>query len=253
MNSIVAGYLDQRKETFFDEMESEFNTVMKLIGQYKPLTPQTQLLEIGTGTGWYQIRCKQQGIPCRGLEIDADLAACAMDLGKRHGVVPDIQVGSIEATDIGTARYDVIIANSTFEHVEDWRKGLAKVYAALKPGGVLYFGSTNKFSLRSGEYSIPFYGWLPNAWRYGLRRAIQGDAIMEWGIDFNQFRHSQLRRFFTRLGFSKVLDRTQFLDPDNLNNPTAAKKLLLRVLRRYQVLKHPVLLFATDTMFICIK
>src|SRR5262245_17703227 len=133
MNTVVAEYLDERKETFFEEMESEFDTVVKLVSQYKALVPSTQLLEIGTGTGWFQIRCQQRGIDCAGLEIDPDLAASAADLCRQHGVNPRIQIGSIEATDIGVDEYDVIIANSTFEHVKDWRLGLSRIAAALKP------------------------------------------------------------------------------------------------------------------------
>ncbi len=253
MNTIVADYLDERKETFLDEMQSEFNTVMKLIGQFKQITPETQLLEIGPGTGWFQIRWKQQGVACWGLEIDSDLAACARQLGQRHGFALQIEVGSIEATDIGIARYDVIIANCTFEHVRDWRRGLEKVAAALKDGGVLYFASTNKFSLTSGEYWIPLYGWLPDVWRYRLRRALQGDAIMGWGIDYNQFTYPQLRRFFKRVGFSRVLDRADVLNPDNLNNPTPLKKLVLKTLKKFNALKQPALCFSRDTLFICIK
>jgi SAM-dependent methyltransferase len=253
MNTVVAEYLDERKETFFDDMESEFNTVMKLVGQYKPLIPGTRLLEIGTGTGWFQVRCKQQGIACRGLEIDADLAASGIELGRRHGVGVQIQVGSIEATDIGVAQYDVIVANSTFEHVEGWRLGLAKVAAALKPGGVFFFGSTNKFSFKSGEYWVPLYGWLPDGCRYALRRALQGDDIMQWGIDFNQFTYPLLRRYFKELGFSRVLDRADVLDPENLNNPTPFKKAVLRSLKKSSVLKHTVLCFSHDTLFVCIK
>jgi 2-polyprenyl-3-methyl-5-hydroxy-6-metoxy-1,4-benzoquinol methylase len=253
MNTIVAGYLDERKETFLDEMQTEFDTVMKLVGRYKTFTPETKLLEIGTGTGWFQIRCKQRGIDCRGLEFDPDLANCARELGRRYGVVPEIEVGSIETTDIGRSKYDVIVANSTFEHVQDWKSGLERVTAALKNGGVFYFESTNKFSFRSGEYWIPLYGWLPNSWRYSLRKAMQGDAIMDWGIDYNQFTYPQLRRFFTRVGFSRVLDRAEVLDPDNLNNPTLAKKFALKALQNSKVLKHTALCFSHDTLFVCIK
>jgi len=253
MNTIVADYLDARKETFLDEMESEFDTVMKLVGQYKTIGADTRVLEIGTGTGWFQIRCKRLGIDCSGLEIDPDLAACARELGQRNRVTVDIEVGSIEETDIGVGRYDLIVANSTFEHVKDWRTGLAKVAAALKPGGVLYFGSTNKFSLRSGEYWIPLYGWLPDAARYGLRRMLQGDAIMDWGIDWNQFTYPLLRRYFKQIGFSQVFDRAEVLDPDRLNHPTPLKRTVLRLLRKYKALRHPFLWFSHDTLFVCIK
>lgn len=253
MNAIVADYLDTRKETFLNEMESEFDTVMKLVGQYKRIGAETRVLEIGTGTGWFQIRSKQLGIACRGLEIDPDLAACARELGHRNGVSLDIRVGSIEETDIGVGCYDLIIANSTFEHVKDWRAGLAKVAAALADGGVLYFGSTNKFSLRSGEYWIPLYGWLPDAWRYALRRTLQGDAIMEWGIDWNQFTYPLLRRYFKRIGFSAVFDRAQMLDPDRLNHPTPFKRGLLRLMKNVSLVRHTVLWFSHDTLFVCIK
>jgi 2-polyprenyl-3-methyl-5-hydroxy-6-metoxy-1,4-benzoquinol methylase len=253
MNATVADYVDRFKDADFAETKSEFDTVMKLVGQFKELNHETQLLEIGTGSGWFQIRCRQRGIACQGIDIDPHLVAVAKDLGRQNGVVLDITVGSIESTDLGTARFDVIVANSTFEHVKDWRKGLETVAAALKEGGVLYFYSTNKFSLRSGEYWIPLYGWLPNRWRYRLRTALQGEAIMDWRIDYNQFTYPQLRRFFTRLGFSRVLDRADVLDPDNLGHPTLAKKLLLRALKKFSVLKHAALMFSHDTLFVCIK
>ena len=253
MNTVVAEYLDERQETFFEEMESEFDTVMKLVSRYTSLTPATRLLEIGTGTGWFQVRCQQRGIDCSGLEIDPDLAASATALCRQHGVSPRIQVGSIEASDIGVGEYDIIVANSTFEHVHNWRLGLAKVAVALTPGGVFFFGSTNKFSFRSGEYWIPLYGWLPDRCRYALRRALQGPQIMEWGIDFNQFTYPLLRRYFRAIGFSRVLDRADVLDPDNLNNPTVAKQAVLKLLKRSAPLKHALLWFSHNTLFVCIK
>src|SRR5207244_2759559 len=81
------------------------------------------------------------------------------------------------------------------------RKGIGRIFRALKPDGVFYFTSTNKFSLVSGEYNFPLYGWLPDRWRYALRTRRQGEDIMNLGIDFNQFTFPQLRRFFRKTGF----------------------------------------------------
>src|SRR3954462_3253457 len=100
MRTSVADYLAEHKETFFQEMEAEFASVMKLIGQYTRLGPDTRLLEIGTGTGWFQIRCKQLGIACSGLDVDADLADFARELGQRHGVTLDIQISSLEGANL---------------------------------------------------------------------------------------------------------------------------------------------------------
>ena len=254
MNTIVSQYLDERKDTFFDDMESEFNSVMRIVRQYTSVGPNTRLLEIGTGTGWFQVKCREEGIACEGLEPDPDLVASSLELGRRHGFDLQVQVGTIEATDIGVGLYDVVIANSVFEHVKDWRLGLAKVAAALKPGGVFFFaGSTNKFSFTSGEYWIPLYGWMPDRCRYALRRALQGEEIMQWGIDWNQFTYPLLRRYFKQLGYSRVLDRADMLDPDDLNNPTRVKQVALKLLKSSPVLKHTALCFSETTMFVCIK
>lgn len=253
MNTTVADYLRVNREAFPQERQVEFDAVMKLITRFKPVPPGTKLFEIGTGTGWFQILCKLHGIESAGLDVDADLVRSAIELGAKCETPLTISLGSIETADIGHAKYDVIVANSAFEHVKDWQSGLRRVFAALKPGGVMFFSSTNKFCLRSGEYSFPLYGWLPDRWRYALRVALQGPAIMEWGIDFNQFTYPQLRRFFYGLGFSRVVDLVDMLDPESLNNPTLPKRVLLRTLRRFPVLKHPVLLFAHDTVFVCIK
>jgi hypothetical protein len=100
---------------------------------------------------------------------------------------------------------------------------------------------------------FPFYSWLPDPWRYRLRRALQGEIIMHWGIDFNQFTYPQLRRYFKQLGFSTVMDRIDILDPDRLNHPRAHKKLILRALKNVKPLKHLFLCFSNGTLFVCIK
>ena len=252
-NAIVAEFLDTFKEHDLIANQAEFDAIMKLIGRYHPISASTSVLEVGTGTGWLQILCRKQGIPCRGLEIDTDLVKCAHELAAREGVTLDIEVGNLDHADLGDSLYNVIIATSTFEHVKDWRGGLRKVYRALKPGGAFYFGSTNKFSFTSGEYSLPLYGWYPDAVRYRLRRSYQGPAIMEWGIDWNQFTHPQLRRTFKRLGFRAVYDRVEALDPDNLSHPTWQKQSALRLMKRVPGLRGLVLTFAPTTLFVCVK
>jgi SAM-dependent methyltransferase len=254
MNTIVTDYLSVRKETFLATQDPEFQTVMKALHRFAQIGEKTNLLEIGIGTGWFQIRCLQAGIQCHGLEIDADLAECAREAGEKLGLPVDITIANLDNADLGMARYDVIVANSTFEHVKEWEAGLRKVARALKPGGVLYFGSTNKFTLRGGEYSeIPLYGWLPDRVRYWLRKRIQGDAIMEWGIDFNQFTFPQLRRAFKRAGFSRAYDLVEMLDADQLNNPTPLKRAALKTLQRVPLIKHPVLAFVSTTTFVCVR
>ena len=91
---------------------------------------------------------------------------------------------------------------------------------------MFWFDSTNKFSFVSGEYEFPLYGWLPNSWRFKLRRWKQGDDIMKLGIDFNQFTYPMLRRAFKRAGFSAV-DFIDFKDANAIKTPAAWKRMPL--------------------------
>ena len=234
-------------------MESQFKTTVLRIRKFKAVTSDTKILEIGTGSGWFPILCKKNGIQCEGLEICPQFVEYAQGLGSRYGVVPDIRLGNIEDSDIGSSAYDVIVALSTFEHVEHWRMGMKKLFDALKPEGLFYFYSTNKFSFVSGESGFPCYGWLPDKWRYRIQTFRSGDDIMKLGIDFNQFTHFQLKRFFRTLGFSKVFDQFEVLDVDNLMNATRKKRAILRMIQRCQPLKWIALTFSPGTLFICMK
>jgi 2-polyprenyl-3-methyl-5-hydroxy-6-metoxy-1,4-benzoquinol methylase len=251
--SDIVRYLEDHQDVKLEEKKPEFESILKMLKAFKHIDQDTKVLEIGVGTGWFPILCKKEGISCRGLEISQHLVEYAHKFGQKYGIKPDIEIGNIEETDIGISEYDVIIASSVFEHVEHWQKGLERVFKALKPGGLFYFDSTNKFSFRSGEYNFPLYGWLPNSWRYRLRKTLQGEDIMKLGIDFNQFTYFQLRRFFKNLGFAKIFDRVEILDPNNLNNPTTQKKMILKILKGSKVLKNMFLSFSSGTLFICIK
>lgn len=244
------------KHAGFDlaEMQPAYDRYIEFVEKLKKIKPGMKVLEIGTGMGWFPIMAKMNGIDCKGLEISPQLIAAGMEIGERNGVVPDIELGNIEDTDIGRETYDVIIASSVFEHVEHWRSGLRKVYDALRPGGVLFFESTNKFMLRerSGEYgAVPLYGWLPDAARYRLRRAVHGEDVMKLGIDFNQFRYSLLRRTFRELGFRQIFDMVDLVDLDRLPKH---KRTATRICRAFGPAKWLALTFwLPATTFVCGK
>jgi 2-polyprenyl-3-methyl-5-hydroxy-6-metoxy-1,4-benzoquinol methylase len=249
----VTRYIEIHKRVRLEDNEAEFASTMSRLRSFVTIDSNTNMLEVGTGTGWFPIRCKQKGLHCKGLEISWQLVEYAKAFGASYGIEPDIELANIEEADLGHSTYDVIIAASVFEHVQDWKTGLGKIYDALKPGGLLYFNSTNRFAPISQEYYFPLYGWLPDAWRYRLRAWRQGEQILKLGIDFNQFTYPQLRRAFIDLGFSKVMDFTEALDPNRLNNPTLWKKVILRSVKGSKPIRQMALTFAPSTTFFCIK
>lgn len=251
--SDAARYIESRRHLRLEDQAPPIENILGAIGRFHPLGPETEMLEIGVGDGWFQIYCKQKGLRVRGLEISPQLLEISREIGRRHGVELDLQLGNVEESDLGRGRYDVVVARSIFEHVELWQQGVRRIYDSLKPGGIFYFDSTNKFSFTSGEYDFPLYGWMPNSWRYRLRRARQGDDIMKFGIDFHQFTYPQLRRYFRRVGFSQVMDLVDFKDLDAIRSGGQWKRAVLGTLKRASPLKHVALNFVPATVFICIK
>jgi len=250
---VVEGYLSGQRKLTLQHFVPIFENTLKRIQKFKKIDPGTKILEVGTGSGWFPILCKNHGISCEGLEICPQLVDYAFKFGERNGIEPDIRLGNIEEEEIGQSKYDIIIALSTFEHVEHWQKGLRKIYEASKPGGLFYFYSTNRFSLRSGEFNMPFYGWLPDRWRYRIRVARSGEEIMKLGIDFNQFNHFWLKRFFAELGFERVLDQFAIIEPSDLVYPKWWKIIALKLASKVKTLRLLGLVFSGGTLFICIK
>jgi SAM-dependent methyltransferase len=246
----VDRYIANQSKYVLSDRIPLYERYLRFVRQLHPIDQGTRILEIGTGTGWFPLLCKANGLQCKGLEISPQLIAVAMEAGRQNGIAPDIELGNIEDSDIGLETYDVIVASSVFEHVEHWRAGLKKAYAALKPGGVLFFESTNKFSIRSGEHHMLFYGWMPDAMRYRFRVARQGKDVMKLGIDFNQFRYPLLRRTFQEVGFRKILDLVDLLQPEGMHG---WKRSVVSLSKKFRLVKSFVLTFYEATTFVCVK
>lgn len=235
-----------------EEKRPQFENFLRAIRMFKEITPQTEILEVGTGTGWFPLLCAQDGLRCKGLEISPQLIEVAKEIGQRYSVTPDIELGNLEDYVLPAEHYDIVLASSVFEHVENWQSGVFKLWRTLKPGGLLYFESTNKFSFISGEYTgVPLYGWLPDAWRYGLRKAVHGRDIMKLGIDFHQFTHGMLRTEFEEVGFSKIFDRVDIADENHVS--TGLRRNIVRIAKKTPLVRNLALTFAEATRFVCIK
>jgi SAM-dependent methyltransferase len=249
--SDVDAYLAKNGSVTIEEKRPEYERLLRYAGKFHPITPECRMLEVGTGVGAVPILAKLNGLNLKGLEISPQLIAHAKAWGKRLGVDPDIDLNNLETADIGESCYDVIICSSVFEHVEYWYQGVAKVYRALKPGGVMFWESTNKWTIKSGEYPpMLCYGYLPNWARYQFRKRIHGPDIMKLGIDFHQFRYSGLRKAFKKIGFSEVHDILDILDA---NRFSGRKRTLISACQRFWPLRKLFLMFYPTTTFVLVK
>jgi SAM-dependent methyltransferase len=246
-------YLSTEGQRPVEAYEVAYRKFVRLASRFHRLGRGTRILEVGIGTGAFLVLCAQNGFECVGLDISPQLIEFAGRRARERGVRLDLRLGNIEDARLEAAAFDVVIADSVFEHVEDWRAGVARVATALRPGGVFIFSSTNRFSPRSGEFWLPFYGWLPNGIRYWLRRTLEGPDVMRLGIDFHQFTYRTLRRALRGAGFSRVYDVADLLDPERLNQRAWWKVALLRGMQRSRTMRHTMLTFWPSTELVAVK
>jgi SAM-dependent methyltransferase len=251
----TADYVANLPSGSLERFQADYDSVMSKLASFCAITPTTEIFEVGSGLGWFEVLCAKHGLSCSAIESNAEIRDAALEFASRQGVRIDIALGSIEDTDIGRECFDVVIATSVFEHVRDYRRGLNRIYQALRPGGVLYFHSTNRFSLRSGEYpDVPFYGWLPYSLRERIRVQRQGpDVVILSAIDFNQFTYWGLLRVFRSLGFSRVLDRIEYLEATNISHRSLTRMLSLRAAKSFAPVRLGARVFASGNYFICVK
>ncbi len=96
------------------------------------LGPGSRVLEVGPGTGQATRRLLERGASVVAIEPDPSLAAY---VGDTLGV--DVRVVTLEDAELSAGDFDLAVAASCFHWVDE-AVGLAKLFAALRPGG--WFG-----------------------------------------------------------------------------------------------------------------
>jgi SAM-dependent methyltransferase len=73
--------------------------------------------------------------------------------------------GSAESIPLADASVDLVYCNSVLEHVDSPLRSLGEMARVLRPGGVAWIVTTNRFRLswrgETHEYAVPFLNWFP--------------------------------------------------------------------------------------------
>lgn len=79
----------------------------------------------------------------------------------------------------GPNRFDLVVSNQVFEHVEDLGVVLGEIHRVLAPGGVLLSLFPDRSVWREGHCGIPFLHWLPKKarWRIPLVALLRGVGL----------------------------------------------------------------------------
>ena len=115
-------------------------------------------LEVGYGSGAVLLSLAPGVDELHGLDLDADPTTATSILASR-GMSAILRQGSVYELPYETASFDLAVSFSMFEHLHEYKRGLAEVARVLKPGGLFLLGmpAVNRL-MEAGFLAIGFKG-----------------------------------------------------------------------------------------------
>jgi len=237
--SNVRDYIRDVSRKSLADYEGEFRKTIGLLRRVKEFGPGADILEVGSGSGWFTILSRRNGYNTVGVEISWELVEFARKRAAEAGVEAPFHEAAAESLPLPDASFDVVYANSVMEHVRGWREALSEIHRVLRPGGLAFVGTTNRLYPISTEMDFPLYQWLP----LGLQKKVaiwkRGPEIMENGFAWNHFTPMGLRRSLHRIGFREVYDVFDLVRPGDLRGVKKLARPALGLLKRSKASRIP--------------
>lgn len=143
------------------------SSIEKLLGRLDRLVDLSELknvLVLGCGPKPRSVETLlQEGYEAVGVEpVPSFLRAAREYLGSPERILE----GSAEDMPLPDASQDLIICENVLEHVDSPTKSLGEIFRVLKPGGLTFIGTTNRYAFsptgRNGEFNVRYFNWLPD-------------------------------------------------------------------------------------------
>lgn len=121
-----AARIAEQKLHWFAHMTEEILVVRQMMGESRPV-----VLDFGTNWGKWASMALAHGCDTYGVDVNRDAAAFC----SRRGIK------MISHSELGVARFDFINVDQVLEHLTDPLTVVRQLATALKPGGVIKFGT----------------------------------------------------------------------------------------------------------------
>jgi 2-polyprenyl-3-methyl-5-hydroxy-6-metoxy-1,4-benzoquinol methylase len=157
----------------------------KMISEGANLSPSSQVLEIGCGTGIFTELFAESGAKITGLDISPELLSIAISKNLPSTQI-DFKQGRFEDCPI-EAKYDAIIGSSVLHHL-DINSAIKRIFSLLRPEGIMCFTEPNMLNPQIAlQKNIP---WLKEK----LGDSPYETAIVKW----------QLKKALQIVGFKEI-------------------------------------------------
>lgn len=133
-NQRVEGFSALRQRELEGEKRSRWLAELQ---RYLPAGRTLDILDVGTGTGFFALLLARQGHRVTGIDLTEGMILEARRLAKAAGLSAQFQVMDAEAPDFAPASFDAIVTRNLTWGLPHLEKAYQAWYGLLKPGGVL--------------------------------------------------------------------------------------------------------------------
>ena len=212
----VKDYWTQRSHDFGAVRKKELENEMgqrwlREIERFLPEGGSLDILDVGTGTGFFAVLLAQQGHRVEGIDLTPAMLEEARTLAKQRNL--DITFREMDAQNLAYPddTFDVVISRNLTWTLPDPERAYASWFRVLKPGGVLLnFDADYAAHVRS--HSVQNRKVAPDSpyGHVGMTDALQqeNDAIT-LSMDIGQARPEWDGEVLTRVGFQSCQTDTQ--------------------------------------------
>ena len=212
----VKDYWTQRSHDFGTVRKNELENEMgqrwlREIERFLPEGGSLDILDVGTGTGFFAVLLAQQGHRVEGIDLTPAMLEEARTLAKQRNL--DITFREMDAQNLAYPddTFDVVISRNLTWTLPDPERAYASWFRVLKPGGVLLnFDADYAAHVRS--HSVQNRKVAPDSpyGHVGMTDALQqeNDAIT-LSMDIGQARPEWDGKVLTRIGFQSCQADTQ--------------------------------------------
>ena len=212
----VKDYWTQRSHDFGTVRKNELENEMgqrwlREIERFLPEGGSLDILDVGTGTGFFAILLAEKGHRVEGIDLTPAMLEEARTLAKQRNL--DITFREMDAQNLAypDGTFDVVISRNLTWTLPDPESAYAEWFRVLKPGGVL-LNFDAEYAAHVRSHSVQNRKVAPDSpyGHVGMTDALQqeNDAIT-LSMDIGQARPEWDGKVLTRIGFQSCQADTQ--------------------------------------------
>ena len=243
---LAQGYPDLERLAFekyiaiLDELEKERSVERLLIE--KLLAWLDRLVDLGEHKNVLVLGCGPRPLPIKILiqknynAVGVEPIPSFISSAKKYLGSPDrILEGSAEEIPLPSNSQDLVICESVLEHVDSPTKSFDEVFRILRPGGVAYIVTTNRYRISlkgdNGEYNVRFFNWLPDTIKesFVFHHLHYDPSLADYTLRpaVHWYSYADLCKLGRQAGFHRFYS---ILDLLELHDPSIAKSKVRRFL-----------------------